>query len=373
MPFYHFWALNENKTTTSGIIAGKSKNDVFITLKKFNQTPLKIKRYFFASTDRFSDMDRHEICLALSQLLKAGVTLTDALTTLSIDQATLSRRVICYTFAEFIRFGYGIQSFSETNFFDDTGFQTLLRAEKTSNLTLTFQTLSEYYKDKHEYTAEWKSIVRYPIFLMGMLCALIGILSCFVLPSLESFIPEASKGTAYTSFKWLSNNLEFIGISVAIFAAIGFFCKPLLYRIPVIRRIKMSPFWCNLSFCLNHNIPLIESIDLSARSLPTFLQPLIALVKNDIEAGATIFDSFQKLPAPSQTRASLILIAQKTGNVTEMIQHFANIERKYINNLIKIFISWTQPALILIMGLVVLWILQATIVPLYDSLAEFKD
>jgi type II secretory pathway component PulF len=135
----------------------------------------------------------------------------------------------------------------------------------------------------------------------------------------------------------------------------------------------MCAFWSNLSFCLNHEIPLIEAIELSSKSLPAFLQNLIACVKNDISNGATLFDAFQKLPAPSQTRSSLILIAQKTGNVTEMIQHFANIEKKYINNLVKIFISWTQPTLILIMGLVVLWILQATIVPLYDSLAEFKD
>lgn len=373
MPFYHFWALNENKATTSGIIASKSKSDVFITLKKFNQNPLKIKRCLLLSTNRVTDMDRHEICLALSQLLKAGVTLTDALTSLSIDQTSLSRRAICFTFAEFIRFGYGIQAFNQTDFFDDAGFQTLLRAEKTSNLTLTFQTLAEYYKEKHEYHTEWQSIIRYPIFLIVMLCALISILSCFVLPNLESFIPDASKGIAYTSFKWLSNNLEFIGIFIAILIMIGVFCKPLLYRIPFICRIKMSPFWSNLSFCLNHEIPLIEAIELSAKSLPAFLQSSIARAKDEISNGATLFDSFRKLPASSQTRSSLILIAQKTGNVTEMIQHFANIEKKYINNLIKIFISWTQPALILIMGLVILWILQATIVPLYDSLAEFKD
>jgi type II secretory pathway component PulF len=373
MPFYRFWALTEHKQTITGMMIGNSINDIHENLRQFNQHPLKIKRLFHLSLARFNDIDRFELCHALSEMLKAGVTLVDALNALVIDQRDLKRRILCSTFAQKIHFGCGMHAFKQNEFFDETAFQTLLRAEQTGNLTIIFSTLADHYQARHNYRTELHRIIRYPIFLTTMLCILIGILSVLVLPNIEALTPPTSRGFAYTSFRWFSSHLEYVSSFLVGFIAILFLSKPLLYRIPIVSRAYMGQFWYNLSFCLHHEISLIEALGLAEKGLPTFFQKHITLTREKLLDGISLSDSFHSLPAHSQTRSSLITLAQKTGDVSGIIHHLAKIENNYVNNLIKKLLSWTQPLLILIMGLVVLWILQATIVPLYDSLAEFKD
>ena len=373
MPFYRFWALNEHKQTITGMMIGNSINDIDETLRQFNQHPLKIRRIFHLSLTRFNDIDRFELCHALTEMLKAGVTLIDALNALSTDQRDLKRRILCSTFARKIHFGCGMHAFNQNEFFDETSFQTLLRAEQTGNLTAIFSTLAEHYQARHTYRTELHRIIRYPIFLATMLCVLIGILSTLVLPNIETLTPPSSRGFAYTSFRWFSSHLDQVVGFLAGLMLILFLSKALLYRIPIIARAYMGQFWHDLSFCLHHDIPLIEALGLIEKGLPTFFQEHTTLTREKLLNGISLSDSFHSLPAQSQTRSSLIMLAQKTGDVPGIIHHLSKIENNYINNLIKKLLSWTQPLLILIMGLVVLWILQATIVPLYDSLAEFKD
>jgi type II secretory pathway component PulF len=306
-------------------------------------------------------------------MLKAGVTLSDALNALAIDQRDLKRRILCSTFAQKLHFGYGMYAFHQNEFFDETAFQTLLRAEQTGNLSEIFSTLTNHYQERHNYHTELRRIIRYPLFLSIMLCVLIGILSVLVLPNIEALTPPTSRGFAYTSFRWFSSHLDYVLMFLLAFITTLFISKPLLYRIPIVSRAYMGQFWHNLSFCLQHNISLIDALGLAEKGLPSFLKKHTTLTREKLLNGNSLTESFQELPARSQTRTSLIILAQKTGDVAGIITHLAKIENNYLNNLIKKLLSWTQPLLILIMGLVVLWILQATIVPLYDSLAEFKD
>lgn len=373
MPFYRFWALNEHKQTVSGMMVGTSANDIYETLQKFNQHPLKIKRLFYLSFSHFNDVDRFELCYALAEMLKAGLTLVEALNALVTDQRDIKRRILCSTFAQKIHFGCGMHAFKQNNFFDDTAFQTLLGAEQTGNLTAIFSALADHYQTRHNYRTELNRIIRYPLFLATMLCILISILSVCVLPNIEAFTPQNSRGFAYTSFRWFSSHLEYVAGFFVCFACILCICKPFLYRIPLISKAYMAQCWHNLAFCLHHDISLIEALLLVERSLPSYFQKHITHAREKLLAGNSLMNALDSLPAPSQTRSSLISLAQKTGDVAGTIQHLAKIENNYVKNLIKKLLSWTQPLLILIMGLVVIWILQATIVPLYESLAEFTD
>ena len=373
MPFYRFWALNEHKKTIKGMMMENSIEDVQKALCRFGQQPLNVKRVFYLSITPFNDIDRFEICHSLAELLKAGVTLNDALNALALDQQDHRRRILCATFAQRIHYGSGMHAFKHENFFDKTAFQTLLHAEQTGNLTTIFSTLSDYYHARHQYRNELLRTVRYPAFLAIMLCALMAILSTLVLPNLEPLIPPGSRGIAYTSFNWFANHLDLIACLIGVNIVLAIACKPFFYRIPIICRAQMGQFWNGLSFCLQQGIPLIESLELAEKTLPPFLQKNIAAAREDLLNGKNLNDAFQKLPSHSQTRSSLIDLAQKTGDINGIIQHLAKMENLHINNLIKKLLSWTQPLLVIIMGLIVLWILQATIVPLYDSLAEFKD
>lgn len=373
MPFYRFWALNEQNQTISGLMMGDSTNDINENLRQFNQHPLKVRRLYHLSLSRFNDIDRFELCHALTEMLKAGVTLSDALNALATDQRDLKRRILCATFAQKIHFGCGMHAFKQNEFFDETAYQTLLRAEQTGNLSIIFSTLTDHYQARHNYRTELQRIIRYPLFLSIMLCVLVGILSVLVLPNIEALTPPASRGFAYTSFRWFSSHLDYVAVLLAAFITTLFLCKPFLYRIPIVSRAYMGQFWHDLSFCLHHNISLIDALGLAEKGLPAFFQKHTEHTREKLLNGNSLTESFHSLPARSQTRTSLILLAQKTGDVPGIISHLAKIENNYLNNLIKKLLSWTQPLLILIMGLVVLWILQATIVPLYDSLAEFKD
>lgn len=373
MPFYRYLALDTYNKTIKGNINANSMTHAHEKLRHYNFRPLSVRRLYHIIYEKLTDFDRFEICLSIAELLKAGIPLAEALNAISHDQHKQKRRILCESFEQAIRFGDGMNAFTSPDFFDDVALLSLLHAEQTGDLSDIFTTLAHYYAKRFEMQNEWRRIIRYPIFLAIMLFILVGILGTFVLPNLETLIPKESQGFAFHSFKWFAKNITIIAMLLFLSALLMTLCRTLFYHIPIISRCRMSNFWESLSFCLAHDIPLLMALDLSKMNLPSFLQIHITRVHHHIHNGKNLIESFSLLPHLPRTFFSLISLAQKTGDITSMITHFSEMEATYKKNLIKKLMSWTQPLLILIMGTVVLWILNATIVPLYDNLAEFTS
>ncbi len=373
MPFYRYWALDVHNRTIKAELNADNYGHLQRKLKLYNLRPLTVKRMYILSYESFTDIDRFDICLSIAELLKAGVPLAEALKDIYHDQRTQKRRILCKSFEEGLRHGEGMSAFKSHDFFDDVAHLSLLHAEKTGDLAHSFETLAHYYIKRHTLRNEWLRIIRYPIFLAVMLFILIGILGHFVLPNLEHLIPHTSRGIAFHSFQWFTQNLNLLTMSLLLLSVLIFLCRQFLYRIPIIYRCCMCTFWESLAFCLSHDIPLLMALDLSKMNIPYGIRPPIYNLYQHLQNGKMLSEAFALLPHMPNTLHSLIALAEKTGDITKIIMHFSEMKKKFKKNLIKKLISWTQPLLILIMGLVVLWILNATIVPLYDSLADFTD
>ena len=373
MPFYRYWALDVRNQTLKGELNADSDAHIQRKLKLYNLRPLSIKRMHILSCESFTDIDRFDICLSIAELLKAGVPLAEALKAIHHDQRTQKRRILCKSFEEGLRYGEGMNAFQSRDFFDDVALLSLLQAEKTGDLTHSFETLAHYYLKRHTLRNEWLRMIRYPIFLGIMLLILIGILGHFVLPNLEHLIPHPSRGIAFHSFRWFTQHLHILAACLFGLLSLTFFWRRFLYRIPIIYRCRMGAFWESLAFCLSHDIPLLSAIDLSKMNIPYSMRTPINTLYHYLHNGKSLSAAFTLIPHMPNTLYSLIALAEKTGDIIKIMIHFSKMEKTFKENLIKKLISWTQPLLILIMGLVVLWILNATIVPLYDSLADFTD
>jgi general secretion pathway protein F len=373
MPFYNFWALSDNNITVSADILAKSKADAITRLESYGYRPFTVSRVWQLFLSKFSDRDRFEICASLTELLKAGVPLQEALASLAKDQSTKKLKIACLTFADGIHFGMGMNGFDSGDFFDEIALQSLYRAQHTGNLTAVLETLTQYYENRIEMGKERQNIFRYPIFVVIMLFVLVGILGTFLLPNLERFLPKSSQGFAYTSFKYFFKNIHFFISGFCAFIMAALFFKNSLYVIPALARYKLCSFWTNFSFCLKHDLPLLDALEISKKGLPEQVQKPIDSVIERIHQGRSLHDAFLTIPSLSASLRSLIQLTEKTGNLEATISQIANLEKKFNKNLINFFIFWTQPFLLLMMGGIVLWILHATLLPLYDSMADLQQ
>jgi type II secretory pathway component PulF len=265
----------------------------------------------------------------------------------------------------------GVQAFAGGGFFDAMAIAGFERAYSTGTLPDVLHSLSQLYDERYTHQQEWRRLLRYPALMGVVVIGIIGLLGAVVLPNLETFLPEASKGFAYHSFKYCFHNLHVLGAACLLLGGLLYLMRAKIIHIPVVMRLCLCPLWEHLSFSMTHKIALLDALGMSIHHVTPALKTNVLLVQQSIEKGHPIDVSFHQLPnLPVQIR-SLLSIAQQTGEMDKMMTQISQIEKNFRKNLINCILFWTQPILTLIIGTVLLWILYATLIPLYDSFSEF--
>ena len=76
---------------------------------------------------------------------------------------------------------------------------------------------------------------------------------------------------------------------------------------------------------------------------------------------------FLNLPKPL---ADLLLIGEKTSQIAIYSDICAQTLKNHCQHKLKKILAWTGPILVSIMGIVMIWMVIAIVVPLYDQIAR---
>jgi type II secretory pathway component PulF len=90
-----------------------------------------------------------------------------------------------------------------------------------------------------------------------------------------------------------------------------------------------------------------------------------------LEKGLTIGEAFRRETVFPKTVSSLVAISEKAGHLDEVLDTLAQFYESNIDANIKALVSLLEPAMLLIMGVMVAVIALAIIVPVYQLTTQF--
>lgn len=136
----------------------------------------------------------------------------------------------------------------------------------------------------------------------------------------------------------------------------------------------------NFKLLYSHGIFVLESMKLSQEVVSNlFIKNNLMLVRRRIENGVAIAKSFKEINEYYKgykvfptLLLRMLTIGEKTGELDKTLSNFVEAEQFNINNKINFLQNQIQPILTIILGLIVLWIIAAILLPLYDLLSQLQ-
>jgi type IV pilus assembly protein PilC len=321
-------------------------------------------------------------------LIKAGLPILGSLELLARRQKLPHFRAQLEDVAARVKTGESIsQAFEAQGGFPIVYTTTLLAGERSGNLEEVLQRFLDFQRVSLTFRKKLKASLIYPALLVVMVISLFIFLITFVVPRFAQLYDQlGTKLPALTIFLLnLGQQAQHYGIYVAAVVAIVVF---LLYRwaktdaganlidrvriaLPVIGSVwlkyQVGLFSRTLSTLLTGGLPLVPSLETAARSIDS--RQIASAVYKSVETvreGKGLAGSLQATKVFPELAIEMIEVGESTGALPQMLNSVAEFFEEDVQTNLTAAMSLIEPAILIVMGLVVTTILIALYLPIFS-------
>ena len=264
-------------------------------------------------------------------------------------------------------------------------------AQESGRMDQTALRMAEHYQKEYRLSAKIKSATLYPKILCGVIVVVVMILFCYIMPK----------------FMDVFANLELPAVTVALMAASGFMQRNWLWvlfgivvlyviakavlELPQIRlavdRIKLkipkigiliqtiytARFARTLCSLYTSGLPIVTALQVSKDTignsyLESQFDETIAMVRR----GESLSDALAHIDGFHKKLAGNVAIGEETGSLDTMLISAADNFEYESEQAISRLISFLEPAMIIVMAVIVGMIMIAVMLPLLNMYAEIE-
>jgi len=321
-------------------------------------------------------------------LIKAGLPILGSLELLARRQKLPHFRAQLEDVAARVKTGESIsQAFEAQGGFPIVYTTTLLAGERSGNLEEVLQRFLDFQRVSLTFRKKLKASLIYPALLVVMVISLFIFLITFVVPRFAQLYDQlGTKLPALTIFLLnLGQQAQHYGIYVAAVVGILVF---LLYRwtktdaganlidririaLPVIGGVwlkyQVGLFSRTLSTLLTGGLPLVPSLETAARSIDS--RQIASAVYKSVETvreGKGLAASLEQTKVFPELAIEMIEVGESTGALPQMLNSVAEFFEEDVQTNLTAAMSLIEPAILIVMGLVVTTILIALYLPIFS-------
>jgi type IV pilus assembly protein PilC len=264
---------------------------------------------------------------------------------------------------------------------------TLLAGERSGNLQEVLERYVSFQRTSLTFRKKLIGSLIYPTVLLTLVGLLMFFMFAIVVPQFAVLYDQmGSKLPAMTvallSFgKWLNHNLLWIFL-IAIgtgFGAYRFaitergkdFIDAFRVKTPLFGKIwlkyQVALFARTLSTLLTGGLPLVPSLETAARSISSrrVSRAVIASVAT-VQEGKSLAESLNKTGVFPDLASEMITVGEQTGALPQMLNSVAEFFEEDVSTALTASLALIEPAILLIMGVVVVFILISLYLPIFS-------
>ena len=118
---------------------------------------------------------------------------------------------------------------------------------------------------------------------------------------------------------------------------------------------------------LNSGVSILEALEICAASSGnTKIEEFVLHVREEISKGQNFADPLQQSPLFPTMVSSMVAVGESTGTLDETLGKVTEIYEDEVDNAIAAMMSMIEPAMIVIIGGIVGFILIAMYLPIFD-------
>ena len=388
MKTFEYIAFDNHEKKTRGILSAENSREAQNILEKRDLIPLKIK----LSTKNISNLKVNSRQLSiftkqLASLLAAGTPLEKTLQILS--NQTNDRKISQLTtlLLEDIQSGQTI-SFAMSKFpkiFNNIYTSAILAGESSASLPSIFSDLSEFIDKEEKIKSQVTSALVYPILLLGVSLLVIYALVSLVLPQvIEQFLSTNIELPLLTKILLSLSNvfpLFLLAIVSMIIASLVFFRTKLisesikirissfLLKIPLFGSLilfnQTARFCSSMHLMTSAGLNTVDSLQIAKDTFTNkCLKSEIEFIIKRVLSGSSISHAFSQSKVFPNVFIQLIASGDVGSQISQMFKNIHIFLNEEVEAKRNIMLTLLQPLVILFMGVFVMLIVLAIMLPL---------
>jgi general secretion pathway protein F len=402
MGAFEFAALDKTGKEKKGVLEGDSPRAIRQQLRDQGLIPLSVDEvsqresrtgkssgFQFAIRRGISATDLALITRQLATLVRAGLPLDEATSTVarqcekprlkSLMLAVRARVMEGHTLAD------GLGKFPHV--FPELYRATVAAGEQSGHLDMILERLADYTEARQQMAQRIQMAMFYPAILTFMAIAVVSVLLGYVVPQVVEVFKDMGQTLPLMTriLIAISSSFREYGIYgffvlvVLIFGTIYVLRKPgpkykfhrFLLRLPVIGRfnrgVNTSRFARTLSILAASGVPVLEALRIAGQVVSNLpMREAVKIAAHKVREGAPLARSLEQSGYFPPMTVNLIGSGELSGNLEDMLERAATNQEREQEVQISFLMSMLEPVLIIVMGMVVLFIVLATLQPIFD-------
>ncbi len=400
MTAYRYRALNPQGKIVKGVLEGDSERQVRTQLRGQDLRPVEVAQANKSESSapgfrpsimlsRVSVNDLALVTRQLATLVEANLPLDEALQAaaeqsrnnrikamlLQVRSRVAEGHTLAYAMGEFPRV------FNEM-------YRAMVHAgEHAGFLGPVLQQLADY-TEQRQYTGQkLKMAMIYPFILVGVAIAVVLLLLVFVVPELVGIfshshreLPLLTRGLIATSDFFQQYGIYLlVGVLVVYFALQRLLRNPvrkrrwhrMLLRMPGISRVVIAMdtarFASTLSILMASGVPLLESLRIAGQVLTNLVlrEDSIAVAER-VQEGSSLNRALRESGRFPPMMVHMVASGETSGELESMLERSATNQERELEMTMGTLMSLFEPLMVVFMGGMVLTIVLAILLPIFD-------
>jgi len=396
MPSYLYKAKKDATNSITGQINASNEEDALEMINQLGLIPVSIAEsnaegILFSEIRevKIKDKELYLFSKQLANLLKSGVSLLKALEVLSQQTKSVYFSRVLNDIAIGVKSGRSFSSCLEDypSIFIPL-FVAMVRAgEEMGKLQKMLNSVADFLKAQEEFSSKVRSAMVYPAFMMVIGISTVIFILTFVMPKMSIIFMDAGQVLPWPTrvVMGISKFFHAYGIG-ALFVlgiagmminrwrltpkgsiAIGRFLINLPLMRDLVLKVDLARFTRTMSLLLESGLTIIHSIEMA---VPTMHNPQLKMdllvCAQGLAAGENLGQSLTKSNLIPPMMIQLITVGEESGSLQESLRDIAESYEADINETTKMITSVLEPAMILVVGGVVGFIVFAMLLPIFS-------
>lgn len=399
MEAFEYTSLDAAGKQQKGIIQADNEKQARHLLRKQLLTPVQVRQVIEQpanpqtgfKTQRLT-LKKTELPLLIRQLatlVQAGLPIDDALKTL-IEQSENknSERILSSIHAKVME-GQSLAAAMRTfpRAFDELVATSIEAGEQAGQLEAVLMQLADYLETRDEMGRQSTSALIYPMVLMITAILVVAGLMVYIVPkviqvfeSSQVQLPMATRiligmSDFLSQYGWYL--LAFMGLLLVLFLVLRTYppfrqsWHRFILKVPGLGRLirvgQAARFTRTLGILTQSSVPIVPSLSLAKQVVNNeIMKQACEQTATAVREGSSLAKAMHNTGQFPPLSIKLVNSGEQSGKLSEMLVRSALVQERDVENKIKTLIGAIQPLAILFVGLMVLFIVLAMLLPIFQ-------
>nr|VFK22277.1 MAG: general secretion pathway protein F [Candidatus Kentron sp. LPFa] len=398
MAAFEYLAIDVHGKERKGVLQGDTPRQVRQKLREEGLSPVHVAeikeetreaRIQWKLYRRVSSTELAVLTRQMATLLRAGLPLEEALHTVAkqSDAATVKNIIMAVRSA--VLEGHSLAG-ALGNFprvFPNYYIATVGAGEQSGRLDIPLDRLADYTEERQQLQQKFQLALLYPSIVTLVAILVITGLLTYVVPQVVRVFEDIGQDlpTVTRVLIAFSDFLRAYGAVLLIAVLILFLVLRFLLRYEA-PRYAMDKLWLHmplsarlvrgkdtarfartLGILVESGVPIVEGIRIAARVITNRpMREAISRAERRVLEGVGLYAALNECGYFPPIALHLIASGENSGNLEEMLERAAQNQERELQTILSAILGMFEPLLILIMGGVVLFIVIAVLLPIFD-------